>query len=270
LAAALALAPVRISAVRVRVSSSPGFPRSTRALHFALPRMTTGWERRGLWGGALSCEAPRGLLDASSVREVADNAEVWLQASGDGSVLAEVCEWLDGDGGDVGAAAAHWRELARANDADGAHDAWLDARGAAAVPLPALAAPGAAGAAGAVALAVSGVQRVAKFREAPRNAVAVHVLLLRLPAVRADVVFCVNAPLAVDAASSSFREGELGCDGGAAVPADAGAAAAAAPPAARLFARGGATVDDVVARLAASITVHDWRLFDGDGGEAER
>lgn len=52
--------------------------------------------------------------------------------------------------------------------------------------------------------------------------------------------------------------------------ADASAAAAAAPPAARLFARGGATVDDVVARLAASITVHDWRLFDGDGGEAER
>ena len=48
-----------------------------------------------LFGGAISVDMPRGLVDASDVRPVPDNQEVWLDESGQ-SVIVEVLERVKG------------------------------------------------------------------------------------------------------------------------------------------------------------------------------
>ena len=245
-----------------------------------------------LWGGALSASLPAGLVDASRLRPVPDAQEAWLQPHGDGCIIAEIIEFeaegeagagAEGEAGaeaeadadadadakvassavDAAVAAAHWRVLAEeagcGASADGALSA-LDARGAQ---------PAAVHVRGARAVTVSGVLRAAKYNEgeAARNAIALHLVLVRLPpatSASADLLFAVHAPLAVSAASSSFRHGEAGC-----TPADAAlvaagvsaaAVAAARPPAAREFAPG-LPADAVLARIADSLRVHNWGLF---------
>ena len=55
-------------------------------------------ERYQLFGGAVTVDLPRGLVDASDVRPVPDNQEVWFDGDGDGgrSVIVEVLERVEG------------------------------------------------------------------------------------------------------------------------------------------------------------------------------
>ncbi|CAE7720558.1 MPK5 [Symbiodinium sp. CCMP2592] len=51
-----------------------------------------------LYGGALTCELPRTLTDASAFREVPDHQEVWVDTSSDRSVVIEILEAKDPNG----------------------------------------------------------------------------------------------------------------------------------------------------------------------------
>ena len=50
---------------------------------------------------------------------------------------------------------------------------------------------------------IRGIQHVAKFKESERNAVAVHLAVLRIPSVDSDIVIHLNQPLAISDGSSS-------------------------------------------------------------------
>jgi hypothetical protein len=50
---------------------------------------------------------------------------------------------------------------------------------------------------------IRGIQHVAKFKESERNAVAVHLAVLRIPSVDSDIVVHLNQPLAISQGSSS-------------------------------------------------------------------
>jgi hypothetical protein len=50
---------------------------------------------------------------------------------------------------------------------------------------------------------IRGIQHVAKFKESERNAVAVHLAVLRIPSVDSDIVIHLNQPLAISDQSSS-------------------------------------------------------------------
>ena len=53
-------------------------------------------ERYQLFGGAVTVDLPRGLVDASDVRPVPDNQEVWFDGDGGRSVIVEVLERVEG------------------------------------------------------------------------------------------------------------------------------------------------------------------------------
>lgn len=192
---------------------------------------------------------PGSLVDASSLRQVPDSQEVFLQSDGDGSIIVEIVEFLDESDGAI-AAKSHWEALAEDNDAYGSN-AVVDERGPASVAIPTITCSVTGGdrAASASANIISGIQRVAKFSEAVRNTVAVHLLLLRLPAAGADLLFTVNVPLALDPASSSYLSGARSASAIESLPSD------------RLFAPG-LTADAVLAMAAESISITDWELFD--------
>lgn len=50
---------------------------------------------------------------------------------------------------------------------------------------------------------LSGVQRVAKFKESERNELAVHLAVVRIPSVDSDIVVHMNQPINISAKSSS-------------------------------------------------------------------
>eukprot|EP00439_Symbiodinium_sp_Y106_P017752 s5977_g2.t1 len=52
-----------------------------------------------LYGGALTCELPRTLTDASAFREVPDHQEVWVDTSSDRTIVIEILEAKDANGG---------------------------------------------------------------------------------------------------------------------------------------------------------------------------
>lgn len=50
---------------------------------------------------------------------------------------------------------------------------------------------------------LSGVQRIAKFKELERNEVAIHLAVIRIPSVDSDIVVHLNQPLNISSKSSS-------------------------------------------------------------------
>ena len=196
-------------------------------------------------GAAVGAHARR--RTHSEVRVIPDHQEVWVD-SNDRSIIFEIVE-AQSSVSDAGAPAFFWDDLADANDAKGDGDAQLEASEVipdTAMPgLPGYAADGGGAAPGGAApgsvtkLGLVGQQRVAKYREAARNTVRVYMLVLRIPGKGSEVLVHMNAPLAVDAASSSA----------ALFPKDAAPEALAAAGL------------DVMYRLMATFTVVDWGLF---------
>jgi hypothetical protein len=218
-------------------------------------------------------------IDASDIREIPDNQEVWLAPTGDESIIVEIVERQDLPEAD--APGFYFGDLAQTNGADGAGLAAIEG----VVEVTAANAPQLLGdarpqASGARAFVVSGWQRVAKFKEGEgaRNEVCIRLAVVRLPAVGTDVLITVNAPARISAESSSAAvvaggrgDAEAGGKGssaggpsGAAAGARAGAelpsGATALIPAPPAF--GGLSLDALVAEMLASLVVVDYDLFD--------
>lgn len=223
-------------------------------------------------------------IDASDIREIPDNQEVWLSPTGDESIIVEIVERQDLP--DADAPGFYFGDLAQTNGADGSGLAAVEG----VVEVTAANAPQLLGdarpqASGARAFLVSGWQRVAKFKEGEgaRNEVCIRLAVVRLPAVGTDVLITINAPARISAESSSAGvvadvHGDAAAGGkgsgageasGVAAGAGAGAGAAAgdaaaggaalipAPPA-----FGGLSLDALVAEMLASFVVVDYDLFD--------
>jgi hypothetical protein len=226
-------------------------------------------------------------IDASDIREIPDNQEVWLSPTGDESIIVEIVERQDLP--DADAPGFYFGDLAQTNGADGSGLAAIEG----VVEVTAVNAPQLLGdarpqAKGARAFVVSGWQRVAKFKEGEeaRNEVCIRLAVIRLPAVGTDVLGTVNAPARISAESSSVAVvtgvrgdaeaaaakgssagGALVAPGALVAAAGAGAATAAPGGAALLRAPpafGGLSLDALVADMLASLVVVDYGLFDAN------
>jgi len=127
-----------------------------------------------LFGGAMRCVIPPGLVDVSAFREVPDNQEVWVAQDSDALVLVvEVAEYA-AEVADAQAASYYFGDLAQCNEAEAfvlqAADARVSAAGL--LQCPAVASV----------WACSGVQRgVSKFAARGQGDVAVWLAVARLP-----------------------------------------------------------------------------------------
>lgn len=92
---------------------------------------------------------------------------------------------------------------------------------------------------------LSGVQRVAKFKESERNELAVHLAVVRIPSVDSDIVVHMNQPININAKSSSTTVAHATAMG---------------------TKEEGMALFKVILR---SLKVKDWGLFDGNIDEDE-
>jgi len=175
-----------------------------------------------LFGGAITCDLPKSFLDASTVRQVPDNQEVWTDETSDISLIVEVLE-LKEDVRDEDAVAFHLAELGRSNEAT--EHLLLESRRMEAEEVPGV---------GAEARRFAGVceQTVAKFNEAAANRIRVHLCVLRLGAQTTDLLITLNDPIRIDPESSS-------------------SATSTAPHSAALF-----------THVLSSFHIKEWSLFD--------
>jgi len=82
------------------------------------------FEKKELYGGAITTHIPRGLLDASELRQIPDTQEVFLnpsenttdytQLNKDDSIIVDLMERLDGE--DTEAIREHFSEISALND----------------------------------------------------------------------------------------------------------------------------------------------------------
>mmetsp|Transcript_70512 Transcript_70512/g.146828 ORF Transcript_70512/g.146828 Transcript_70512/m.146828 type:complete len:236 (+) Transcript_70512:164-871(+) len=157
-----------------------------------------------LFGGALTISLPPLFVDMSNFRQLSDTQECWADASTDQSIVVEILAH-DDEVADTECAAFYWEDIAECNDADAADDSVITSPSKevtsemsdlfSGAPDSTVAAPSC--------WILSGVQGVAKFKDAAKNTVVVHVAVIRLPCVDSDIVLHYNQPLAINEESSS-------------------------------------------------------------------
>ncbi|XP_070810404.1 ran guanine nucleotide release factor isoform X1 [Pituophis catenifer annectens] len=143
-----------------------------------------------LFGGAFSARLPPGSLDISEMRQVPDNQEAFVHPSTDQSVIVELLEYQAGVP-DENAARYHFEDIAGS-----AANSEILSQGQFAPAL--LAFEGCSSA-----WQLTGRQEVAKFNEEAKNDVCVHLVLLRLPQYRTDLLVTFNDPTWINPLSTS-------------------------------------------------------------------
>ncbi|KAJ4787616.1 Ran guanine nucleotide release factor [Rhynchospora pubera] len=196
---------------------------------------------RPLFGGAISCSFPARFQDVSSIREVPDHQEVFVDPSRDESLIIELLD-LKNEVEDHESATWFLRDLAIEQDASDSvvveHSGIMELSGLqyGNVPVPAMTAVGQ--------LAVS------KGRQGrgAENIVRVYLANIRLKNVSTDLLITAYEPLIINPLSESART----VGAGVAVPAEQS---------------GCLPVQEVFRLAVSSFKIHDWNLF-GGGAEA--
>ncbi|KAJ3332174.1 hypothetical protein HDU76_001055 [Blyttiomyces sp. JEL0837] len=161
--------------------------------------MVTTSEEKELYGGAIVAKLPRSFVDASQLREIPDNQEVFVDVTTDQSVIIELVQLVPEA---TNPAVYHFWELADDNGAR-QHSRILSVEeispGTEAPQLPPEAHIS----------VVIGQQQIAKFKESDpnaRNLVNIYVAVVRLPQVGTDMIISYNHPVALGDTSSSRAE----------------------------------------------------------------
>ncbi|KAI8379625.1 uncharacterized protein BYT42DRAFT_496453 [Radiomyces spectabilis] len=151
---------------------------------------------RDLFGGAIKLPVNNSFLDASQIRQVPDNQEVFVDMNTQQSLIIELLEPVEHEHED--AAKFHFQQLAEDNDALSYEVHSIERLN------PVTTAPHLPSETTLVYL-LQGSQQVAKFNEAKENAyntVAITMMVIRLKQVTTDLVISMNAPVAVAPGSS--------------------------------------------------------------------
>ncbi|KAL1927665.1 hypothetical protein VTP01DRAFT_3486 [Rhizomucor pusillus] len=147
-----------------------------------------------LFGGAIQCVIGDTFLDASEIRQIPDNQEVFVDIRTQQSIIFELLEPVEAT--DESIARLHFQQLASDNEATEAHIASIE-RVEPQTVTPRLPPQTT------VVHILKGWQKVAKFNEASaQNMVEIMLIVVRLVNVSTDFVISVNAPVIVDPASS--------------------------------------------------------------------
>lgn len=149
-----------------------------------------------LFGGAIQAFLPAGAIDASSIRLVPNNQEVFMHSESDQSIIIEILERVD-EVAEENAIKYHFDALAEANDAQNNQDHIVDRIES--IPLNLLAVQRLNSA-----WYLMGRQQVSKYNEQAKNIINLHLCLLRLSGdLATDILISFNDPVFVNAQSSS-------------------------------------------------------------------
>ncbi|KAJ7063097.1 hypothetical protein C8F01DRAFT_1131514 [Mycena amicta] len=140
--------------------------------------MSTPTTIRQLFGGAITAVAPANLIDASDLRQVPDNQEVFLYPQSSVSIIVEILQRVEADEHDS-AIRFHFDSLAHDNSAESAVVETV-------AVLPDSAPP---------AMTLSGVQSIAKFNKSDRDQVRILMALYRIQDKPVDLVVTFNIPV---------------------------------------------------------------------------
>ncbi|KAI7856574.1 hypothetical protein BDC45DRAFT_58810 [Circinella umbellata] len=157
-------------------------------------------ESRQLYGGAISCVVAKSFLDASQVRQIPDNQEVFIDTETQQSLIIELLEPVEAQ--DETIAKLHFEQLARDNDAVSSEIVNLQ-RVSPETTTPRLP-PSTT-----LVHILHGSQKVAKFDEAKKmayNTVEIMMAIVRLEQVSTDLVISINAPVLIATGSSDEQQ----------------------------------------------------------------
>ncbi|CAO3619984.1 unnamed protein product [Cunninghamella echinulata] len=148
------------------------------------------------YGGAISSVIRSSYIDASEIRQVPDNQEVFIDMNTQQSLIIELLEkveYLDEE-----AAKFHFEQLAEQNDATGYTIENIEHINVdtAAPKLPK----------DTKVYFIRGFQNVAKFNEKAINQVEIILALIRLEKVETDLIITLNAPIRVAPNSSENKD----------------------------------------------------------------
>ncbi|EDU45890.1 Mog1 domain containing protein [Pyrenophora tritici-repentis] len=136
-----------------------------------------------LYGGAITVDLPSSFADASQIRQIPDNQEVYLDNSGYSSIVVEILEYVD-KSSDEEALQYHFADLV-----DGTDDATtvVEQVGASMKSLPST-----------PLLTLSFVQTPPSINPHPNRKTPeytfIHLLLLRLKEQETDILITINVP----------------------------------------------------------------------------
>jgi hypothetical protein len=142
----------------------------------------------GLFGGAISIILPNAFDDISTIRQVPDHQEVFVDRNSEISFIVELVNF-DSDVSDANAPGHYFSDLAECNEAKNVK---IDSSGIVSVRgfMPLLTEKSV------VKCAIAGRQTVSKFRreDAPLEIVQILLVIVRLPHVGTDILISVNVP----------------------------------------------------------------------------
>ncbi|RKO86771.1 hypothetical protein BDK51DRAFT_18003 [Blyttiomyces helicus] len=138
---------------------------------------------RHLYGGAICVNIPASYLDASQLRQIPDNQEVFVEGDSDKSIVIELLEPAEGNE----PARWHYQQLAEDNEAHSAAVSSIQTLSPTAdTPrLPPMTR----------ATLLTGIQTVSKFNQTTPATVSVLLAVVHLSQAKTDVVITLNRPL---------------------------------------------------------------------------
>mmetsp|Transcript_40916 Transcript_40916/g.73955 ORF Transcript_40916/g.73955 Transcript_40916/m.73955 type:complete len:187 (-) Transcript_40916:195-755(-) len=147
-----------------------------------------------LYGGAITTHLPQTFLDASTLREIPDNQEVWLDKDTEQSVIIEILEY-ESKADEADPLPFFFNDLVE-HDGSTLVETW-----ATAVLAPSQGVP-----ASSLCYQGGGIQRASKFNETATHEVHVHLGLIRLKEVESDILVTYNEPLGNAAGGGRGRD----------------------------------------------------------------
>lgn len=150
---------------------------------------------RMLFGSAFSAVLPEEAKDCSTFRQIPDNQEVFTHPVRDQSIIVEIMEAADPQEPDETAIKTHFEDLATANGADESYIIHTETIRKEKLSMDQVH----------TCYYILGEQKIAKFNEADKNTVQIHIGLFRLPQYETDILVSFNDPINIGMNSSSFQ-----------------------------------------------------------------
>ncbi|CAH8517013.1 unnamed protein product [Schistosoma margrebowiei] len=135
-----------------------------------------------LFDGAFQCLLPTNVVDASDLRQIPDNQEVFVHPSTSQSITIDILEYVDASNHED-AARMHFNEIGAANEAT---DSNISSLRTVSLhnPDPYCSSV----------VLLSGQQKVSKFNQSNEDVVFIYMALYRYTQFQADVLVVVNNP----------------------------------------------------------------------------
>ena len=148
-----------------------------------------------LFGGAFTCFLPNNALDASEIRDIPDNQEVFCHKNTDQSIMVDILEYQDHVNGSD-AVKYHFLDLVESNDAGNDHEIIMIES----IPKSSICMTESSDA-----WFLTGRQNISKFKEESqaKNCVDMYTMLYRLPQYHTDILIILNNPVSISKDSSS-------------------------------------------------------------------